>query len=95
MTAEVPLESSPRELPLLEAELAKPRLRAAVIPRARLFDALDCLESSELTVVSGPAGSGKTVLVSSWLAARPNLSTAWATLDTSDDDPVRLWTYVS
>jgi len=81
--------------PLLEAKLGKPRLRAGVIPRVRLFDALDRLESSELTVISGPAGSGKTVLVSSWLAAQPDVRTAWATLDANDDDPVRLWTYVS
>jgi hypothetical protein len=89
MSAQTAVDSSPDELPLLEAKLAQPR------PRARLFDALDRLESSELTVVSGPAGSGKTVLVSSWLAARPDLATAWATLDPSDDDPVHLWTYVS
>lgn len=95
MTAQPAVESFPDELPLLEAKLAKPRLRAGVIPRARLFDALDRLESSELTVITGPAGSGKTVLVSSWLAARPDLTTAWANLDPSDDDPARLWTYVS
>jgi hypothetical protein len=35
MTAEVAVESMPSELPVLEAKLAKPRLRAAVIPRAR------------------------------------------------------------
>ena len=95
MSAQAAVGPSPEELPLLEAKLAKPRPRAGVIPRARLFDALDRLESSELTVISGPAGSGKTVLVSSWLAARPDLATAWTTLDASDDDPVRLWTYVS
>ena len=61
----------------------------------RLFAALDRLETSELTVVSGPAGSGKTVLVSSWLGDRSDLATAWATLDRGDDDPARLWTYVS
>lgn len=81
--------------PLLEAKLGKPRLRAGVIPRVRLFDAIDRLESSEVTVISGPAGSGKTVLVSSWLAAHPDVRTAWATLDAYDDDPVRLWTYVA
>jgi len=95
MTAQPAVESLADELPLLEAKLAKPRLRAGVIPRARLFDALDRLESSELTVITGPAGSGKTVLVSSWLAARPDLATAWANLDPSDDDPARLWTYVA
>jgi LuxR family transcriptional regulator, maltose regulon positive regulatory protein len=95
MSAHAAADPSLDELQLLEAKLAKPRLRAGVVQRARLFDALDRLGSSELTVVSGPVGSGKTVLVSSWLAARPDLATAWATLDPGDDDPVRLWTYVS
>jgi LuxR family maltose regulon positive regulatory protein len=95
MSAQAAVDPALDELPLIEAKLAKPRLRAGVIRRARLFDALDRLEGSELTVISGPAGSGKTVLVSSWLAARQDLATAWATLDASDDDPVRLWTYVS
>jgi len=93
--AEGGVEALPTELPLLEAKLARPRLRPGLIPRARLFDALDRLADSELTVISGPAGSGKTVLVSSWLAERPELASAWATLDPSDDDPTRLWTYVS
>jgi len=83
------------EVPLVEAKLARPRPRAGVIERARLFVALDRLGDSELTVISGPAGSGKTVLVSSWLAVRPDLATAWATLDPGDDNVLRLWTYVA
>jgi len=89
------IESATAEPFLIEAKLAQPRLRAGVIPRARLFVSLDRLETSELTVISGPAGSGKTVLVSSWLAARPDLATAWTTLDPSDNDPSQLWTYIS
>jgi LuxR family maltose regulon positive regulatory protein len=85
----------PGQLPLSEAKLAQPRVRAGFISRARLFMALDELENVELTMISGPAGSGKTVLVSSWLASRPDLATAWITLDHGDDDPVRLWTHVA
>jgi len=59
MSVQAAVERSPDEPPL-EAKLAKPRLRAGVIRRARLFDALDRLESTELTVISGPAGSAKT-----------------------------------
>src|SRR6266487_296790 len=81
--------------PLLEAKLAQPRIRAGVVQRPRLFAALDRLSEVELTVLSGPAGSGKTVLVSSWLTGRRDLSPAWVTLDPGDDDPVRLWTYVA
>jgi LuxR family maltose regulon positive regulatory protein len=95
MRAQPPAGAVRDDEPLLEAKLGKPRLRAGVIPRVRLFDALDRLETSEVTVISGPAGSGKTVLVSSWLAAHPDVRTAWATLDAHDDDPVRLWTYVA
>jgi ATP/maltotriose-dependent transcriptional regulator MalT len=88
-------ESVLDELPLIEAKLAQPRPRRGVMPRARLFAELDRLRNSELTVISGPAGAGKTVLVTSWLAARPDLSIAWVTLDARDDDPARLWRYVS
>jgi LuxR family transcriptional regulator, maltose regulon positive regulatory protein len=88
-------EAGRTELPLIEAKLARPRIRAGVITRARLFIALDRLEKVELTMVSGPAGAGKTVLVSSWLAGRSDLSLAWVTLDRGDDDPRRLWTYVA
>src|SRR5947209_3298920 len=95
MAAEAVEEAVPTELPLIEAKLAQPRIRAGVVPRARLFVALDRLEKVELTMISGPAGAGKTVLVSSWLAGRSDLSLAWITLDRGDDDPVRLWTYVA
>ena len=95
MPAEDTEEAVPTEVPLIEAKLAQPRIRAGVIPRARLFVALDRLEKVELTMISGPVGSGKTVLVSSWLAGRSDLSPAWITLDRGDDDPVRLWTYVA
>jgi LuxR family transcriptional regulator, maltose regulon positive regulatory protein len=94
MTAKGAVESASIE-PLIEAKLARPRPRAGVIPRRRLFAALDRLKDTELTVISGPAGSGKTVLVSSWLAVRTDLATAWATLDTGDDDPYRFWKYVA
>ena len=73
---EVLEEAVPTELPLIEAKLAQPRIRAGVIPRARLFIALDRLEKVELTMISGPAGSGKTVLVSSWLTGRSGVSPA-------------------
>jgi len=49
--------------PLLEAKLAPPRTRAGVVRRERLFAALDRLSGIELRVLSGPAGSGKTVLL--------------------------------
>ena len=95
MAAEGAEQAVPPELALIEAKLARPRIRAGVIARGRLFIALDRLEEVELTVISGPAGAGKTVLVSSWLAVCAERSPAWVTLDRGDDDPRRLWTYVA
>ncbi len=42
--------------------------------------------------MSAPAGFGKTTLVADWFAGGD--ATAWLSLDPSDDDPVRFWTYV-
>lgn len=47
----------------------------------------------KLTLVSAPAGFGKSTLVSSWLAER-GVQAAWLSLDEGDNDPVRFWTYL-
>ncbi|HUM72288.1 MAG TPA: hypothetical protein PLK31_25980, partial [Chloroflexota bacterium] len=41
-----------------------------------------------------PAGYGKTTVVVSWLAAQPAAQSCWLSLEESDNDPVRFWTYV-
>ncbi len=45
------------------------------------------------TLVSGPAGFGKTTLLSEF-ASRFKGSTAWVSLDEGDNDPIRFWTYL-
>jgi len=53
--------------------------------------------ASRLTLVSAPAGFGKTTLVAQWLhqqAATQQASVAWLALDNYDDDPNRFWQYV-
>src|SRR4051794_8081514 len=49
-----------------------------------------------LTVLSAPAGFGKTTLLTEWLAdaAKRNSAVAWLSLDERDNDPVLFWTYV-
>ncbi len=89
-----PSESFPGSPLLSEAKLAPPRSRRGVIARPRLFAVLDRFEGAELTLVSAPTGFGKTVVVSSWLQQRPDLSAAWVTVERGDDDSVRLWTAV-
>ncbi len=45
-----------------------------------------------LTLVSAPAGSGKTTIIRVWLTGRES-STAWLTIDQGDNDRKRFWTY--
>jgi LuxR family maltose regulon positive regulatory protein len=49
--------------------------------------------NGKLTVVSAPAGYGKTTLVSAW-ASECKCPVAWLSLDEEDNDPARFLTYV-
>jgi LuxR family maltose regulon positive regulatory protein len=51
---------------------------------------------SALTLVSAPAGFGKTTLLADWLAttAAKGRSAAWLSLDQRDNDPALFWTYL-
>jgi LuxR family maltose regulon positive regulatory protein len=50
-------------------------------------------QDCKLTLISAPAGFGKSTLVSGWLA-ESRLQAAWLSLDQGDNDPVRFWTYL-
>lgn len=63
------------------------------IPRRRLFEELDRLRSKPLIWISGPPGSGKTTLVSSYLDAA-KISFIWYQLDEGDDDISRFFYYM-
>ena len=82
--------------PLLETKLHVPRLRRALVARTRLSERLSRGTESALTLVSAPAGFGKTTLLTGWLAAAPadRRSAAWLSLDQPDNDPARFWTYL-
>ena len=83
-------------IPLLETKLYVPRPRRGLVGRPRLRERLDRGAESKLTLVSAPAGFGKTTLLAEWLAAAPSgqWSVAWLSLDPSDNTPVPFWTYV-
>ena len=55
--------------PLLATKLYMPPLRPDLVPRPRLVERLDAGLHRKLTLVSAPAGSGKTTLVSAWLSS--------------------------
>ena len=82
--------------PLLETKLFVPRLRRTPVARRRLSDRLREGARSKLTLVSAPAGFGKTTLLAEWvtLAAVTERSTAWLSLDAVDSQPASFWAYV-
>jgi LuxR family transcriptional regulator, maltose regulon positive regulatory protein len=65
---------------------ALPVLPPATIVRQRLVDRLDAATRGPLTLISGPAGAGKTTLVASW-ARRQSGHLSWLSLDEGDRDP--------
>ena len=65
---------------------------ATLVTRPALHDRLMAGAGKRLTIVVGSAGAGKSVLLSSWAAARPPGSTSWLSCDRADANPVRFWT---
>jgi LuxR family transcriptional regulator, maltose regulon positive regulatory protein len=81
-------------VPLLKTKLEAPGYPRLVV-RENLIEALSDGQSLPLTLVYGPAGSGKTMLVAQWrAAAQDELPVAWLSLDADDNDPARFWAYV-
>ncbi len=81
--------------PLLVAKLVSPRIRTPVVDRPRLVELVSRGVDGPLTVVSGAAGSGKTLLVASWCATATSPGpVAWLTLEPEDDAPGAFWAYV-
>ena len=65
-----------------------------MLRRARLLQALDHTAHLPLTLVTAPAGYGKTTLLATW-AADQRTPVIWVTLDEDDRDPIRLWTHLA
>src|ERR687883_250934 len=79
--------------PILATKLYVPSVPPRVVPRHRLIEQLDEGLHRKLTLISAPAGFGKTTLLSAWAAGcgRP---VAWLSLDEGDSDPRRFLTYL-
>jgi LuxR family transcriptional regulator, maltose regulon positive regulatory protein len=77
---------------VLTTKLYIPRPRPKVVTRPRLIERLNEGLHHKLTLISAPAGFGKTTLISEWVAAceRP---VAWLSLDEADSDPTRFLSY--
>ena len=81
---------------LVTTKLRAPRTRPNLVERPRLHEALDRGEGRKLTLVSAPAGFGKTTLLVEWLMERSGSerSVVWVSLDESDNDPARFLSYL-
>ena len=83
---------------LVETKFFRPRTRPGLVPRPRL-DHLLGTRRTRLTLVSAPAGFGKTTLLAAWLEAGTDSElgarrTAWVSLDGSDTAAEAFWSYV-
>ena len=77
---------------LLATKLYIPPPRPHLVARPRLLERLNQGLAGRLILVSGPAGFGKTTLLSEWAqVAYPHV--AWLSLDSADNDPTRFWMY--
>ncbi len=79
--------------PILATKLYIPRLRPNVVNRPRLLERLNEGLHRKLTLISAPAGFGKTTLVSEWVVGIDR-QVAWLSLDEGDNDSARFLTYL-
>lgn len=77
----------------LTTKLHAPRLRSQLVGRAHLLKRLQQARISTLTLISAPAGFGKTTLLAQWLA-ESNMPVAWLSLEPQDDELVRFLSYL-
>ncbi|TAK33461.1 MAG: helix-turn-helix transcriptional regulator [Chloroflexota bacterium] len=79
--------------PLLATKISPPLARPELVSRPRLLARLLKGLQGKLTLISAPAGFGKTTLLGQW-SLHVGCPVAWVSLDAADNDPTRFWTYV-
>ncbi len=80
---------------LLAIKTTIPPLDQQIVSRSRIIEHLNSAEAarSRLTLISAPAGFGKTTAAREWIAGREQCS-AWYSLDEGDNDRMRFWVYL-
>jgi len=83
------------DMDIIHTKLAPPPLRGDAIVRHQLLQVLNVARLRKLTLVSAPAGYGKTTLLVQWFhrARDQGLECAWLALDHDDGEPVRFLSY--
>lgn len=81
--------------PILTAKFRVPATQPWTVARQRLLDRVSLGAGGPLTLVTAPAGSGKTVLAGSWASSgRAPGPVVWLSLDKHDDQPGVVWSYI-
>lgn len=100
------MDASAAQRPRIRTKLLVPQILRTLVARPRLIEQLNTGHERKLTLVSAPAGFGKTTLVAHWLhhqAAKPlshhpaltaNLGVAWVSLAEGDNHPQQFWGYL-
>lgn len=91
---------------IVQTKLYPPKARSNLVPRQHLIARLNAglIDQTgrflrKLTLISAPAGYGKTTLVAQWLedlesnVGSKKLGVAWLSLDEGDNDPIRFWSH--
>jgi len=80
--------------PILATKLYVLQPRPGIVSRPRLIDQLNAglAKGAKLTLISAPAGFGKTTMTNEWITRRER-PVAWLSLDEGDSDPTRFLTY--
>jgi LuxR family maltose regulon positive regulatory protein len=87
-------------MPILATKFFIPSPRANAVARPRMIDQLDAglRSGKKLSLVSAPAGFGKTSMLSEWMArirqGEPETRVAWLSLESADNDPARFFDYL-
>ena len=87
----------PIPIPLLATKLYLPRARQTLVHRPRLVARLEAGLAGAVTLISAPAGFGKTTVLSAWLGERMQRqppTVAWVSLDADDSDVLQWLRYV-
>jgi LuxR family transcriptional regulator, maltose regulon positive regulatory protein len=81
---------------LLSTKLHFPSVRIHQVPRPRLVSRLQQGLAGPLTLISAPAGSGKTTLMAEWRdGPGRHMPAAWFSIDAADNDPVLFFQYLT
>jgi len=79
---------------ILSTKLFVPSPQSHIVARPRLFECLDLVFDHRLTLISAPAGYGKTALLADWINQK-KMPAAWLTLDEGDNDIVYFMKYLA